>query len=348
MTPSNTRFALVGAGAIGQAYAQAFAESASAELAAVVDVRHDAAAALAECAGCEAFDSIEQMLRSLHPDAAIVCTPPDSHPEVSMQLLRAGIHVLCEKPLAIGVRDAQRMIDAAHEADRILTMASKFRCVEDVIQAKSHVEAGTIGDVVLFENAFTAHVDMSSRWNSNEEVSGGGVLIDNGTHSVDIIRYFLGPLAELQVIEGKRTQRLAVEETVRMSVHTVDGTLGHVDLSWSIDKGLPTYINIYGSQGTLLVGWKESKFKRYGDHEWTVFGKGYSKLGAFQRQIENFSAAIHGREALIVTPEDALASVEAIDAAYRALAQSLWQPISPRMQRYEMAEEAGVLAAAQA
>jgi predicted dehydrogenase len=103
--------------------------------------------------------------------------------------------------------------------------------------------------------------------------------------------------------------------------------MGSVDLSWSVGKELPYFIALYGSAGSLLVGWKESKYRRAGDAEWTVFGKGYDKFAAFRNQIENFSGAIHGTEPLLVTPEDALASVRVIEAVYRSLADRQWEPV---------------------
>ena len=86
-------------------------------------------------------------------------------------------------------------------------------------------------------------------------------------------------------------------------------------------------IAVYGSAGALLVGWKESKYRRADDKEWTVFGNGYNKFDAFRRQIENFAGAVRGEEALVVTPTDALASVHVIEAAYRSLSRGEWEPI---------------------
>ena len=322
------RYGIVGAGGIAQAYAQAFVQSEAATLVGVADTRPEAAQKLAETNNATAYESHEDMVRSADPEAVIVCTPPVTHADLCTDLMKMGRHVLCEKPLAMNSAEARRMIDAAAAADVKFTMASKFRYADDVIAARKIVESGILGDMLLFENVFSGRVDMSQRWNSNPEISGGGVLIDNGTHSVDIMRYFLGPVAELQVVEGKRVQQLPVEDTVRMFVQTETGVMGSIDLSWSMQKEQPYYISIYGSQGTVLVGWQESKYRTQGNNEWIVFGSGYNKVQSFQNQIENFTNAIRGSEMLRISPQDGLASVEVIEAAYESLRNHHWIPVS--------------------
>jgi predicted dehydrogenase len=303
---------------------QALSQAENAELAAVVDINPDAADAMAREAGCPGYASVTEMFRAdTEISAAVVCTPPVTHPEICSELLKAGIHVLCEKPLAIDMDGAFEMVEAAESSGALLTMASKFRCVEDVRTAKAMLDDGVIGDVVLFENAFTSHVDMSNRWNSRPEISGGGVLIDNGTHSLDLARFFLGPIDQLQVIEGIRSQELPVEETVAIHFHSRAGVVGSIDLSWTINKELPNYITLHGSKGTIALGWRESKWKIHGG-EWQVFGTGFDKVKAFVHQIENFARAILGEEKLIITIADGLASVRAIEAAYAALNNEPW------------------------
>jgi predicted dehydrogenase len=315
---------LIGAGGIAQTYVQALAGSVTAELVGVADVRANAAEALAEGAGCPAFSSFEELLEDVECEGVIVCTPPVTHPEICCDVLDRGVHVLCEKPLAVGLDEARAMVAAAERSGAQLTMASKFRYARDVVEAKSIVASGVIGDVVLFENAFTSRVEMKSRWNSDPTISGGGVLIDNGTHSVDILRYFLGPLVEIQTIEGRRVQDIPVEDTVRVFVRSAAGVMGSIDLSWSLNKELPYYISVYGSGGTVHVGWKESKFRRADDKEWTVFGSGYEKVQAFRSQIDNFVRSIRGYELPLISLADALASVEVIDAAYDAMWRAAW------------------------
>ncbi|MEM9479402.1 MAG: Gfo/Idh/MocA family oxidoreductase [Verrucomicrobiota bacterium] len=320
------RFGLIGAGGIAKAYAGAFNQSDRAALVSVADVNEAAAQELADSVGGRAFSSHEQMLRENNLDAVLICTPPNSHPHIAADALRHGLHVLCEKPLSIRSEQARLMAQTAKENGRILTMASKFRCVADVTKAKEIVESGELGEIILFENAFTSFVDMSQRWNSNKEVSGGGVLIDNGTHSLDISRYILGPLAEIDVVEGRRTQGLEVEETVNIFAKSESGVLANIDLSWTINKSLDYYIRIFGSEGELFIGWKESRLRRNGG-DWEVIGSGYDKTAAFLTQIENFAGAIRGEEELLITAEDGIASVEAVEAAYRALGKKEWQSV---------------------
>lgn len=330
------RFAIIGTGGIASAYEAAFRTLSGGVIAAVCDVRPAVAEAFARRADCAAFASVESLLLRAQFDAAIVCTPPVTHEPIATALLEDGKHVLCEKPLATSVPSAWRMLEAARRNNALLTMASKFRYVADVRNARALVRAGGIGELVLVENAFTSHVDMRDRWNSNAAISGGGVLIDNGTHAVDILRYCLGNLRDVQVVECRRMQGLPVEDTVRVFVHNDDGVIGTSDLSWSIDKGLETYLRLYGSEGTVLVGWRESKYRRRGETAWHVFGNGYDKVQAFRDQIANFVGAINGAEDLAITPRDALASVEVIRAAYAALEREQWERVGGPREEFDL------------
>jgi predicted dehydrogenase len=320
-------FLIVGAGAIAQAYLQALRAVPGARLAGVVDVRPEAAQAAAEALGARAFISLDEALRDGTYRAAIVCTPPVTHPAVTLRLVEKGIHVLCEKPLAIDMEGARRMVSAAQAQGVVLTMATKFRYVDDVIEAKSIVTSGILGDLILLENSFTAFVDMSKRWNSDRKQSGGGVVIDNGTHSVDLVRYFLGPIAEVQAVKGPGAQGPDVEDSARLFLRSAGAVMAAIDLSWTLNKDRDTYIEIYGSAGVVRVGWKESRYRHASSPAWLPFGRGYDKVAAFRKQVENFCGAIRGEEPLLVSTEDAMASVQVIEAAYQSLAHPGWVPV---------------------
>jgi predicted dehydrogenase len=324
------KFALIGTGGIAQTYAQAFQQSACCELVAVADINQDSAKAFAEPFSAKSFSNYQTLAEQTEIDAVIIATPPNSHPEIAIYFMLEGVNVLCEKPLCLSVAEARAIIETAETSNVTFTMATKFRYCEDVVKAKAILASGVLGEIVQFENAFTAKVDMSKRWNSVKEIAGGGVLIDNGTHSVDIIRYFLGAISEVLAVETSGTQNLPVDENVKLLAKTANGVVASVDLTWGINKELPNFISVYGTNGTLQIGWRESKYKLNSSPDWTVFGKGYDKVQAFRAKIENFRNAILQKEELLTKPDDALASVEVIEAAYRSLNQNLWQKVAEK------------------
>jgi len=322
------KLGLVGAGAIAQSYTKALEDSVIARLVGIADTRAEAAAAAAETMNCESYTSHEDLVDKAGCEAVIVCTPPSTHSAIAGYFIDRGIPVLCEKPLSTDTASARALCEAAESEGVILAMASKFRYVEDVIRARSIITSGLLGDIILMENAFASSVNMERRWNSDPKIGGGGVLIDNGTHSVDIVRYLLGPIVDVLAVEGTRIQDIPVEDSANLFVHTESGATAHIDLSWSLNKDLDTFIRVYGTDGTILLGWQESRYKQKSSADWVVFGQGYDKLSAFQGQIRNFCNRVKGIEPLLISNADAIASVEVIQAAYTSLKQGGWVTIN--------------------
>ncbi len=318
--------AVVGAGAIATAYVQALQAVPDLRLVAVVDPDEQARARLPAVPGFASLDAM--FAANVKPAAALVLAPPIHHEGLALQLLRAGLHVLCEKPLAPSVAAATRKLLAAREQNRRLMMGSKFRYTPDVAAARALLDEQRCGDVVLYENVFCSHVDMSRRWNADPAISGGGVLIDNGCHSVDLARYLLGPIARVQAQFGRRAQPIAVEDTARMLFTSASGALGAIDLSWSVHKETDAYVRVHGTRGTLEVGWKGSRWKAAGG-AWQPFGSGYDKVAAFAAQLRNFAAVVRGSARPVIDDADALASVVVIDCAYRAAAEERWVAVPP-------------------
>jgi predicted dehydrogenase len=316
--------ALIGCGRISQTYLQAIASFNECCLKGVSDIRKEAVQSAANQYGCRPYQDYQQVLEENNIDGVIVCTPPNTHAEITKFFLENGVHVLCEKPLALNSKDAGLMVKRAEEKGSLLMMASKFRYVEDIIKAKGIVESGILGDIILFENVFCSKVDMRDRWNSKKEIAGGGVLIDNGSHSVDIARFLLGPIVKVQAEEGKRVQKLRVEDTTRLYFRTNSDIMGAVDLSWSIHKEQESYIDLYGTEGVLSIGWQCSKYRQSEKLNWVRFGSGYDKISAFKRQLKNFIGTIKGREIPLIKAIDGLESVKVIEAAYKSASVNKW------------------------
>lgn len=322
------RFGMIGAGAIAQSYVVVFSHLQFGRVVGVADPQPERAQAVAEALDCRAFRSHDELADQVECDAAVICTPPATHVEVGLDLVERGIPVLCEKPLALDHSSARKLVDAADSAGVPLTMAAKFRYVDDAVQAKSIVDSGDLGEVVLFDNIFASHTPMAGRWNADPAVSGGGVLMDHGTHSVDIARYFLGSITDVMAVAPRRVQKVPVEDTAQMFIRSAEGVCGTIDLSWSIDMQADRYISIYGSEGTINVGWRESKFRPASGTEWIKFGNGYDKIQAMGAQVANFCRAVQGREELLITAEEAVASVAVIEAAYASLDRKSWVPVN--------------------
>lgn len=331
------RMALVGAGGIAQAYVQLARETPEIAITHVVDVRPDVAHAVAESVGpaCRPC-SDHRELDTAAIDGALVCTPPAAHAEVAVHFLRAKVPVLCEKPLAPSSAVARTMIQEADRHRTLLMMAAKFRYVDDLVRARSMIASGTIGEPLWIQNSFSGRVDMRGRWHSDPAVSGGGVLMDNGTHSVDIVRFLVGPITAVLAFEGRRVQGLAVEDTASLVARTESSTTAAIDLSWSIDKGLESYCDIYGTEGTIRLGWAASSIRRAGNPSWMQFGSGYRKLDAMRAEVLDFAKAVTSAQPPRITLADAMASVEVIEAAYRSLDSGSWATVAvepPALQR---------------
>ena len=320
--------ALVGCGRISQVHFQTIAKEPRVKLVAVADTNPRAAKSAGDAFGLPSFESMEELLKAASPDAVILCTPPNTHRALTESALSAGAHVLCEKPLTLCVDDATAMVQAAERAGRHLMMASKFRYVQDIIHAKGMIASGILGEIIFYENEFCSRVEMKNRWNASREIGGGGVLIDNGSHSVDIFRYLFGPVQTLQATTGKQWQEIPVEDTCHMHLRSADNTIGSIDLSWSIHKEDPYFIHIFGTAGMLQVGWKGSRYRQSEKMDWVSFGTGYDKFRAVGAQLSNFTDTITGVGSPLITAEDAIESVRVIQCAYHAAAQNGWHRVA--------------------
>jgi predicted dehydrogenase len=325
------QIAVIGCGRIAMAHLSAIAETPSFHLAALCDADEPtlsrAASTWSELARGHSlhntqpklFTDYQHILSELNINAVVLCTPPVTHAPIAMDLLERGIHVLCEKPLATRAEDARKMIAAARSRNAHLTLASKFRFVDDVIRAHRMLHRGELGDVIFFHCSFCQPVDMSGRWNAVPDVSGGGVLMDNGPHAIDIAQFLLGPIQQVQVRFSSSSQNLGVEDTAHLSFCTGGGVSGDICLSWSA-FGASNYISVHGTRGSIELGWNRSHYHGARSTHSEMFATGgYNKHAAFLGQMQAFAACLKGERQNAVPLHDALSAVEVIEAAYAAV-----------------------------
>ncbi len=311
------RVAIIGLGRAGAVHFDVCRSLPDVEVVAVCDpspaARHTACSA-----GVRAYADLAPLLAREALDAAIICTPPADHAALATACLEAGLHVLCEKPLALTIWDGLEMLLTAIRARRQVLLACKFRHVPEVVRAREMVQAGDLGEPVAFEVSFCSPVSMSGRWNAQPERAGGGIIIDNGCHAFDIASYLFGSISRVQAIPVKSLQTLPVEDSASLIVWAGNGVIGKVDLSWSLSTGRESYLVVHGSRGTVEIGWRRSRVWLAGQG-WRQIGGPYDKVEAHRRMHRGFidSVSNHGRP--WISAAERLQAVAAVEAAYRSL-----------------------------
>ena len=321
------RLGIVGLGRAGAIHFDAARTLDAANVAAVCDASPEARAR-AEAVGVAAYPTLAAMLADATLDAVVVCTPPVDHADATVRCLERGLHVPCEKPLALTTWDVLRMLQAANRAQRRVMVASKFRHVPEVARARELLHEGALGTPVSFEVSFCSPVDMTGRWNADPSRSGGGVIIDNGCHALDVIAFLFGSIDRIQAMRWRAVQPLPVEDSATLQVWAGDGVLGRVDVSWSLDTTRDSYLVVQGSQASLEVAWRGARLKHRGG-QWESLGGPYDKLAAHRAMLARFVAAMRGDATPWISAAECLQVVAAVDAAYRSLdsGQAEWVAI---------------------
>jgi predicted dehydrogenase len=315
--PPKVRIGIVGCGQMGRWHLDAYKRNTRVELVAFADSNIVAAARFAAETGGQAYASHREMLAHERLDGVSICTLPCTHREIAIDVMNAGAHVLCEKPLAMNAPEADVMCGEARDAERLILTAFKFRFFESVQKARELLQAKAFGTIVKVRLLFGGYIDMTESWYAHQHLSGGGVLIDNGAHAFDLIRYLFGEIASVAASTSSH-QRIDVEDTATVTCMLAGGGIATLDMSWSLPLPPQYFLEIYGEQGTALLDGEGISYKLQGWPEWKRVQNTRTVHEAFDQQINHFVSAITGDAMRVVVPEDGWRSQVLIDAAYRS------------------------------
>ena len=311
---------IIGCGQMGRWHFEAYRNHPEVVMAAFCDTNEDRANDLAKRIGAKVYTDYNEMFRQEKLQGVSICTIPSTHRDITTAALNADVHVLCEKPLAISVSEAEAMMKLAKEKQKILLSAFKFRFFEEVQQAKEILEKKMLGKIYNFRLMFGGYINMAGTWYVQKEISGGGIIIDNGPHAFDLVRHLLGEIKTVKASVHK-FQDIPVEDTAEIFCELEDGATGNVDVSWSIPVPAQSYFEIYGEEGAILLDFKGLSYKLKTWDDWKrVVNKSDGKA-AFERQTNHFVDSLAGRIPLVTTPEDGLKVQYLIDSAYKSLSK---------------------------
>lgn len=319
---NKTRIGIIGTGGISYSHMRPYAADERVQLVGMADVDLEKA----QAAACEfvahAYADYRAMLDRERPDAVSVCTPPVAHREPAVACLERGVHVFCEKPLALNVAEASEMVAATKQRGALLMTAFCHRFHEPVAQAKRLVEKGRLGRILMYRNRFGGRISMEGRWFGQKAVAGGGALLDTSIHSADLFRFLVGDVVEVGAMADTLVQKIDVEDSAAMVLRSVDGAIGVIDAGWSTPYGV-NVIEIYGEKGAAIVDYDHNvlRYRVDGMKGWrTVKPKGPDR---FTLEIRHFVDCVRGEAQPLVTGEDGLKAESIIEAAYRSAAEGI-------------------------
>ena len=344
------RTALIGCGKVGQIHAAALRDLPESEFVAVCDRDEKRAAIFAERFGVRAFTDVPTLLREASPQAIVVCTPHPLHAEPVIQAAQAGVSALVEKPLAASLADCDAMLKASRSAGTKLGVISQRRMYEAVRRMKAAIDAGKIGKPILGVFEMFSWRDQayyeSDPWRGKWASEGGGVLVNQSPHQLDLLQWFMGEIDEITGDWANLNHPFVeVEDTALAMIRFKNGGLGSIVTSLSQRPGIYTKVHIHGSNGasvgvetdrgaTFIAGVSEIADPPLNDL-WTIPGE-EAMLAGYQAedrarfrevnatshyhalQIQDFLQAVRDDRPPLVTGDDGRIVVEMFTAIYRS------------------------------
>jgi len=248
---------LIGAGNISDTHARALGEIPGASVAAVVAPTRAHAEQLAARHGAAAFDSLDRFLDHRPLDLVIVGSPSGLHAEQGIAAARRGLHVLVEKPIDVTTARADALIGEASRAGVTLGVIFQDRLKPDVRRMKALVDGGRLGAPILADARVKWYRPPSyyqqSRWRGTRALDGGGALMNQGIHTVDLLLWLFGPVRRVTARAGALLHPIEVEDTAVAILEFANGALGTLEAATSAYPGYSRRIELTGANGTLIL-----------------------------------------------------------------------------------------------
>ncbi len=332
------RFALIGTGNIAGFHAEAIKQVPEAQLVAAFSRGNPGP--FAEKHGCAAVTSLDELLKRSDVDAVCITTPSGAHADPAIAAMKAGKHVLCEKPLEISPERVDSILSCAKETGRILAAVFQSRFGQGAQTVKRAVVAGRFGRITLASAYIkwwrTQEYYDSGAWRGTWELDGGGALMNQGIHAIDLLQWLVGMPVEVKAITALLAhERIAVEDTAVAAVKYASGALGVIEGATSVYPGWNKRIEISGDKGSVILEDDAIKFWKFADEtpedEQIRSGSGGgANIGGgvanpmaistegHRRQIEDLCYAIREGRQPAIPGSEARKAVSLINAIYES------------------------------
>ncbi|MFA7677121.1 MAG: Gfo/Idh/MocA family oxidoreductase [Candidatus Omnitrophota bacterium] len=322
---------IAGYGYMGQIRRKVIENNPSLEL---IGICETDAAAREKIQGCEAFDSFEKAL-DCGPDIVFVCTPNCYSPQICIESMRRGKHVFCEKPPGRNLEDVKSIIAAEGQGTKLM-FGFNHRFHPAVIKAKVIVDSMRLGEVIGMRGVYgkSGGMNFSQSWRNDKNTSGGGILLDQGIHMLDIFRHFCGDFQSVKCFMSNRFWKFDIEDNAYVILQNQKQQNALLHSSATLWRHA-FQLNIILENGYLLIEGLLSKTGSYG-REKLIIGKRqfedealalgnpseeviyFDKDLSWDIEVEEFIKCIHNNTKVIMSSSaDALGVMEIIDKAYK-------------------------------
>jgi predicted dehydrogenase len=319
---------IVGAGLIGAKRADAIARTKNSKLIAVADTNYERAHALASTHRAETAETWQKLVARLDIDVVIVAVPNAFAAKIVIAALQAKKHVLCEKPFGITPEESKKIIAAARAHKRLIKVGFNHRFHGAMQKAKALFDQGAIGNLIFIRGRYGhgGRLGMEKEWRFNKKISGGGELLDQGVHLIDLMRWFGGEYESAYGVTSMQVWKSNVEDNafgilknkkITASLHASVTNWGNIfsleifgDQGYLIIEGLGRW---YGVE-TLKFGKRKPKFGDVTLRTWTFPGNDVS----WEKEWKNFVDALRGEASLEGGGEDGLRANEIVAALYKS------------------------------
>ena len=261
--------------------------------------------------------SVDELLRrGLVPEIAIVCTPTAERAEQALALLRAGVDLIVESPIATGQLEAEQLLEAAERAGRELTSAVPLRVSPALLHARQALRDGTIGELRYLETWFFDKRDARA---CDPAQTGGGAWMEQGAGALDVLELLAGPVRRIRMTALEQRQGADVEDEARVETDHGGGLFGRATISWNEAQACPLAV-CHGERGEIVVGRSQTVLRS--DEGDRVLGGGHDAREARCALIEE-----HLRRRISLDPpiETGPDTVFWIESAYASLRDGAWR-----------------------
>jgi predicted dehydrogenase len=249
---------IVGCGMISRFHQRAIADVRGAKLVGCYSQPSDSAKQFAAEANIKAYNTLEEMLADEEIDAVSICTPSGAHMEASVAAAKAGKHVIVEKPLEVTLKRCDKVIDACEKNGVKLATIFPSRFHDASQKLKKAIDGGrfgrlTMGDAYIKWYRSQEYYD-SGAWRGTWKLDGGGALMNQAIHTVDLLQWLMGEVTEINAMTDTLAhQRIEVEDTAVATLRFANGALGVIEASTAVYPGYLKRIEVHGSEGSASI-----------------------------------------------------------------------------------------------